>query len=257
MSQIYYVDPNPTSDKPILFLHGLGVDGTSWLPQIQVFSEAGYRPIAVDLPGFGNSPYDGRGWSLKRTVKELAGLLDELKTGPVYLVGLSLGGVMAQQFALDNPELVQQLVLVSTFAVLRPENFSQWLYFLQRVIFVHVLGLKAQATIVARRVFPEPDKEVLREMVVEKIANADPRAYRAAMRSLGLFNSLRKLPALHIRTLVISGESDTTVSPLRQQVLVDNIKNARHVVIPEAGHAVNIDQPELFNRTVLDFLSNT
>ncbi|MBN1303574.1 MAG: alpha/beta fold hydrolase [Anaerolineales bacterium] len=256
MATIEYVDPEPAGAKAILFLHGLGADGSSWLPQLQAFSRAGYRPITVDLPGFGNSPYDGRGWTIKRVASELVELLDELKTGAVCLVGLSLGGVVAQQFAIDFPAMLQRLVLVSTFAVLRPENLSQWSYFIQRAAIVHLLGIKAQAEIVAGRVFPGDHQETLRRMVIEKISGSDPRAYRAAMRSLGIFDSRRKLARIKVPTLVISGEEDSTVSPARQQVLVDGIPNARYVVIPNAGHAVNIDQHEMFNQAVLEFISN-
>lgn len=176
------------------------------------------------------------------------------QTGPVHVVGLSMGGVIAQQLVLDYRQLVRKLVLVSTFSVLRPENLSQWGYFFQRLVVVHTLGLKQQSELVARRVFPEAGQEALRRMAAEQIASADPRAYRAAMRSLGLFNSQKRLQEIKAPTLVITGASDSTVSPARQKVLVDGIPGARQVTIPNAGHAVAIDQFEAFNRELLGFL---
>jgi pimeloyl-ACP methyl ester carboxylesterase len=212
------------------------------------------RPIAPDVPGFGASGYDGRGWSFKRVAADLAGLLGELHIGPVHLVGLSMGGVIAQQFALDYPQLVSKLVLVSTFSILRPEDPSQWVYFAQRALVVHALGLATQSKIVARRVFPEPGQQALREMAEQQIASANPRAYRAAMRSLGLFNSQRRLREIKSPTLVISGANDSTVTPARQKLLADGIRGARQVVIPGAGHAVAIDQFAAFNDELLRFL---
>lgn len=220
-------------------------------------SQAGFRPLAVDIPGFGASRYDGRGWNLPRIAAHLADLLEDLKTGPAHVIGLSMGGAIAQQFALDFPHLTRRLVLVSTFARLRPQNFSQLFYFLQRLLLVHLVGLPAQAEMVARRVFPRPEEEELRRQVVSRIAQADPRAYRAAMRSLGLFNSLPRLKEISVPTLVISGENDTTVRPEAQRQLAESIPGARQVVIPGGGHAVAVDQYEAFNRLVLDFLSES
>jgi pimeloyl-ACP methyl ester carboxylesterase len=254
MGGLYFLDPNHAGSPAVLLLHGLGANSSSWTLQFDPLIAAGMRPLAPDAPGFGQSRYDGRGWSFKRVAAALAGLLNELHTGPVHVVGLSMGGVIAQQFVFDYPELVRKLVLVSTFSVLRPENLSQWGYFLQRVVVVHTLGLKQQSEIVARRVFPDAGQETLRKMAAEQIESADPRAYRAAMRSLGLFNSQRRLKEIKAPTLVITGECDSTVSPARQKLLADGIPNAKQVIIPNAGHAVAIDQFETFNKALLEFL---
>jgi len=188
---------------------------------------------------------------------DMAGLLEELRTGPAHVVGLSMGGTIAQQFALDTPHLTRKLVLVSTFAVLRPDTLSGWLYFIQRFILVNTLGLPAQAKVVAQRIFPGPHYGQLREKLVDTISRADPRAYRKAMASLGLFNSVSRLGEIKVPTLVVTGANDTTVTPARQQSLVDGIPAARQVIVPDAGHAVPVDQAERFNRELLAFLGNS
>jgi len=254
MTRLNYLDPYPTGSPAVLLLHGLGANASSWSLQFEPLIAAGMRPIAPDAPGFGDSSYDGRGWNFQKVVVGLVRLLDDLQTGPVHLVGLSMGGVIAQQFVLAYPDLVRKLVLVSTFSVLRPENISQWLYFAQRLAVVHLVGLDTQSRIVARRVFPAPDQQALREMAEKQIASANPQAYRAAMRHLGLFDSRSRLKGITSPTLVISGANDSTVSPLRQKVLADGISGARQVIIPNAGHAVAIDQFDAFNRELLSFL---
>src|SRR3990172_8580936 len=105
MSTLHYLDPNPAGRKAVLLLHGLGADAASWTLQLPVLTAAGFRPIAPDTPGFGQSPYDGGGWSIRRVAAGMAGLLKELKTGPAHVVGLSMGGTIAQQFALEYPLL--------------------------------------------------------------------------------------------------------------------------------------------------------
>jgi 3-oxoadipate enol-lactonase len=254
MTRLNFLDPNPDGRPVVLLLHGLGADANSWILQTPTLIAAGFRPIATDTPGFGRSPYDGRGWSIPRVTAELAGFLEELQTGPVHVVGISMGGTIAQQLTLDFPHLVRSLVLVSTFSVLRPDTLSGWIYFLQRFILVNTLGLPAQAKVVAQRIFPGPDNEPSREILTKTISQADPRAYRKAMTSLGLFNSVKRLEEIKVPTLVMTGTSDTTVRPARQRMLVDGIRGARQVVVQDAGHAIPVDHMETFNRELLAFL---
>jgi pimeloyl-ACP methyl ester carboxylesterase len=254
MTTLNYLDPNPAGHPAVLLLHGLGADATSWTLQLPALAAAGFRPIATDTPGFGQSPYNGGGWSISRMAADMASLLEDLQTGPAHVVGLSMGGTIAQQFTLDYPHLTRRLVLVSTFAVLRPDTLSGWYYFMQRFIMVNTLGLPAQAKVVAQHVFPGPRHEQVREVLAESISRADPRAYRKAMTSLGLFNSVKRLGEIKAPTLVVTGADDTTVAPVRQRLLVEGIPAARQVIVSDAGHAVPVDQAEIFNRELLAFL---
>jgi len=255
MTSLHYLDPNPSAACAVLLLHGLGADSASWTLQLPALAAAGFRPLAPDVAGFGQSGYDGRGWSIRRMAIQMAGLLEDTATGPAHVVGISMGGVIAQQFALDFPGMIRRLVLANTFAVLRPATTSGWFYFLRRLILVHTLGLAAQARFVAGRIFPEPHQAPLRELLISSISRADPRAYRRAMVSLGTFDSRSRLAKIKAPTLVITGANDTTVGTLRQKSLAEAIPGARQVVIPEAGHAVSVDQADRFNRELLAFLA--
>jgi pimeloyl-ACP methyl ester carboxylesterase len=254
ITKLHFLDPNPTGRPTVLLLHGLGADGSSWALQLPTLIEAGFRPIAPDAPGFGQSPYDGKGWSVRRAAADTADLLAELGVAPAHVVGISMGGTIALQLALDFPRLVQRLVLVSTFAVLRPTKLSGWLYFFWRFVLVHTLGLPTQAKFVTKRIFPLPEQQLLRETLIAQITQADVRAYRAAMRSLGTFNALSRVEEIKVPTLVVTAENDTTVPPARQHLLVEGIAGARQVVISNAGHAVSVEQPGEFNRELLAFL---
>lgn len=251
---LHFLDPNPEGRPAVLLLHGLGATAESWVLQLPSLSGAGFRPLAPDAPGFGRSPYDDRGWGIRRAAAALAALLDDLGLDSTHVVGLSMGGVVAQQFALDYPMRTRGLVLANTFAVLRPATLSGWLYFLRRFIVVHTLGMAAQAKVVARHVFPDPQQETLRQMVVASITGADPRAYRAAMRALGLFDSRKRLNEIAAPTLVVTGEDDTTVPGAPQGLLAAGIPGARQVLVAGAGHAVSIDRPDEFNRILIDFI---
>jgi 3-oxoadipate enol-lactonase len=254
MNRLHFLDPNPSGRPAVLLLHGLGADGSSWTLQMPALSKAGFRPLAPDAPGFGGSTYDGRGWSIRRVAAQLADLLGELGTGPAHIVGLSMGGVIAQQFALDFPHLTKKLVLVSTFCVLRPEDWSGWIYFFRRALAVLTQGVPAQAQLVAQRVFPNLQDQALRDMYLVAVSQANPRAYRKAMLSLGAFDSRKRLRAIQAPVLVVTGARDSTVTPARQKILRDSIPGGRQVIIPQAGHAVSVDQAEQFNQVLLEFL---
>ncbi len=253
---LHYLDPNPNGHPAVLLLHGLGADTTSWTFQLQPLAEAGFRPLAVDAPGFGKSPYDGKGWNACRVADELATLLRELKTDPVHVVGISMGGIVAQQMAFDYPELVSRLVLVNTFSVLRPRTISRWIYFRLRLLMVQTVGIPRQAKLVAMKIFPHPGQEFMRQQLIASISQADPRAYRLAMRSLKDFNSSNGLHLLRMPVLVISGGNDTTVDIQDQKILAQGIPGARHVIIPGGGHGVSVDSYEAFNRELVTFLSS-
>jgi pimeloyl-ACP methyl ester carboxylesterase len=254
MTKLHFLDPNPAGRPAVLLLHGLGANSASWTFQMPPLVEAGFRPIAPDSPGFSRSPYDGKGWSIATVAQAMADLLAELQTGSVHVVGISMGGVIAQQMAFDFPQLIRKLVLVSTFAALRPESLGSWVYLLGRFVMVHTLGLPAQAKVVARRIFALAEQEELRKMLITTITQSDPRAYRAAMRALALFDSQERLAGIKVPTLVITGDRDTTVPPPRQKLLVNGISGAQQVVISNAGHAVSVEQPGAFNRELLTFL---
>jgi len=251
---LHYQDPNPGGYQIVLLLHGLGANASSWTLQFDPLAEAGYRPIAVDAPGFGDSPYRGRGWPIDAYAAQLAELVSDLGASSVHVVGISMGGVVAEQFALDYPNLTSKLVLANTFAVMKPTNLSSWLYLLVRMSIIHTLGMTAQAKIVGERVFPRDDQAELREQFMQQVAKANPHAYRAAMHALIRFDVRSRLYELRMPTLVITGENDTTVPLKNQKILVENIPGARQLLVPNAGHAVSVDSYEIFNQELLSFL---
>jgi len=92
------------------------------------------------------------------------------------------------------------------------------------------------------------------------VLQADPAAYRATMRLLARFNVEPRLgqidPRLAARTLVVTGANDTIVAPATQHRLARGLPGAQHIIIPNAGHAVTAEQPEAFNKVMLEFLTH-
>lgn len=251
---IAYLDYNPNGNITVLLLHGLGADGSSWGYQFPAMVTAGMRVLAVDMPGFGKSTPPEDRWTIKSVTIRIAQFLQDLKVNQAAVAGISMGGIVAQQLALDYPSFVGRLALVNTFASLRPRKLNEMLYMLTRFAIANLRGVSYQANLVAWRLFPQPEQAELRREMISRIIQANPKIYRQAMLALGLFNSRPRLRELAMPTLVISGAKDTTVSLVNQKALVAGISHARHVIIENAGHAIIIDQPDCFNQTLISFL---
>jgi pimeloyl-ACP methyl ester carboxylesterase len=174
----------------------------------------------------------------------------------VAIAGISMGGTLALQMALDQPAQVSRLVLINTFACLRPKQVEAWLYFASRFALAHLLGVRVQAQAVANHLFPGPEDTALRQVFIEQISQANPAGYRAAMRALARFNVSHRLDQVSAPTLVITGADDSTVPPATQEFLAKHIHNTRHEIIAGAGHAVIVQKPVQINRLLIDFITS-
>ncbi len=254
-SQIYYETHNPSDSAypGVLFLHGLGSCSEDWGLQIPIVSER-YRVLALDMPGHGRSRQP-EGWpSIEDMAFQIASVVKEHAELPVHVVGLSLGGAVAMQLALDHSEAVRSLTLVNTFAKLHSGS-SGFFRKLVRMGFV-VLGRMDQVgQWVAAGLFPEPDQELLRQAAAERIASNPRGAYLRAVWAATRFDIRDRLHEINAPTLVVAGELDQTVSMEAKVELEGNIPGAHLVVIPDSGHATPLDAVEEFNRTLLEFLS--
>jgi 3-oxoadipate enol-lactonase len=252
--KIHYIVSNQIGRPTVLLLHGLGANGSSWGLQIPALTEAGFRSLMPDARSFGQSSYPGGNHSIANMAEDMAKLLNELGVKSAHVVGISMGGAIALQLTIDYPYFVDKLVLVNTFAHLRPDRLSIWIYFIIRLALVHTLGLPAQARSVTKRIFPYPHQAELRQLLYDQIIQANPKGYRATMRALARFDARGRSKGIHAPTLVITGENDTTVPLKIQEALVKNIPNASQVMISNAGHAVIVDQPDKFNDALMTFL---
>jgi 3-oxoadipate enol-lactonase len=253
---VHYLDPNPGGKQIVVLIHGLGSDGTSWGYQIPDLIRNNFRPIAVDVPGFGQSKCENMKWGISSAARKIHETISKISTDPYDVVGISMGGVIAQEVAFQFQKSVRKLVLVSTFACLRPRKIQNWVYLLRRYLVIRVKGVEEQAQMTANRIFPRPEQIEFRRQLISEILQSDPVIYRQAMSALALYDSRNKLKQLSIPTLVISGSRDTTVPLENQDELAAHIRSADHIVIPDGGHAVIIDQLDKFNQALMFFLLN-
>jgi 3-oxoadipate enol-lactonase len=254
-SGIFYLDPKPGNKPAVILLHGLGTEASSWTYQFDALITSGYRPVAPDLPGFGRSAFNGGTWSIRQAAKVILSLADQMEIERFHLAGISMGGTIALQAAIEQPERIASLVLINTFATLRPKRWSEWIYLLRRYIRARVRGAGSQAELTASRIFPGENRQELREELVKHIRQTDPTVYKQAMRELAIYDARRDLKNIRIPSLVISARNDTTVPLENQHDLYAGIPGCRQVFIENAGHGVIIDQPDQVNQTMIKFMN--
>jgi pimeloyl-ACP methyl ester carboxylesterase len=172
-----------------------------------------------------------------------------------HLAGISMGGTIALQAAITRQERIASLVLINTFATLRPKRWNEWVYLLRRYIRARVRGAGAQAELTASRIFPGEGKQELREELIKHIRQTDPTVYKQAMRELAVYDARREIKNIRVPSLVISARNDTTVPLENQHDLFVGIPGCQQVFIENAGHGVIIDQPDQVNQTMIKFMN--
>lgn len=251
---IHYQDTNTDGSPVVLLLHGLGATCESWQLQTPALVDADYRVIIPDMRGFGKSTYPGGNNNPETMAGDILGLLEELSLEEVHLVGISLGGTVALELIIAKPELAKSLILTNTFAKLRPRKLSLWFFYIFRMLLVHLIGIETQAEYVAERLFPNPEEDILRASYQEQVCQANPKAYRATMRSLAYFDVSNEAGNIRCPTLVITAQQDTVVPPENQTELAQLIPGADQKFINNAGHAVIVEKPDEYNQMLIEFL---
>jgi pimeloyl-ACP methyl ester carboxylesterase len=186
---------------------------------------------------------------------EVAALLAYLEEAPAHVVGLSLGACVALRVALQEAERVRSLTLVNPFARLRPGGPGDLARLALRLLLAGAAPMETVAAHVARRLFPWPEQRALYESAVAALAATPRRAYVAAIGALARFDARGQVAAIRHPTLIVAGDRDTSVPLVAKTALAAAIPHAQLLVVPASGHATPHDQPETFNRALLEFLA--
>lgn len=240
---------------PVLLLHGLGSCGEDWaLLQAPALSRH-YRVLMPDLRGHGRSDVPPGPYTVAQMADDMAGFLEAMGPEAAHVVGLSLGGAVAQALAVRHPERVRSLVLVNTFARLRPRGWSEWRRTLARLL-VPLLNPAKYARMEAEELFPHPGQEGLRRVAFQRLCATHPVGFRAALLAAARYDGRKDLAHIRVPTLVVAGLEDTVVPLRAKEELAARIPGARLITVPRSGHATPTDQPVLFNRLLLRFLQS-
>ena len=243
-----------TGEGPaVLLLHPLGVDRSFWdgvLPALD-----GFEVLTYDFPGHGRTPAPAEPYTIEELADQARSLLADAGYDRVDVVGVSLGGLVAQQMAADAPELVRRLVVVDAVAVYPQPLRDMWR---DRAARAPVEGLEPFLEPDARRCGSPPTGVAEDGPVVDAVRRAflagDPRGYALACRALEQADVTGVLDRITAPTLVVCGEDDAPPFTAAARDLGERLPDARVVWLSPARHAGVLEQPEQFRDALLGFL---
>src|SRR5919201_2467339 len=243
--------------EPLVLVMGLGGDTLAWLPQIRAFSER-YRTVVFDNRDAGRSSMANGPYEIRDMAADGLGLIDALELDSFHLLGLSMGGAIAQEMALGGPDRVRTLTLAMTWAwsgAWARKQSEVWGARVQRMSLeerVDELMLLNQSEDFFEN---QETADWLRGMMLQNPNPQPPEAFARQLDAISRHNARDRLHSLTMPVHVIGGNRDILVPLWKSEELARLIPGAKLTVIEGGPHGSWIERAEEFNRLVLDFIA--
>ncbi|MBF7730608.1 alpha/beta fold hydrolase [Pseudomonas sp. N040] len=239
---------------PVVLLHGLGSSTRDWENQTSALA-AQYQVILFDLRGHGRSDRPREDYSIEGFADDVLALLDHLQLPQVHLVGISMGGMVAFQLAVDHPQRLLSLTIVNSSPEVKVNSLASAMQLGKRWLFSRLLSMQSIGKMISQLLFPKPGQAAMRDQVVERWRLNDKHAYLASLDAIIGWGVRKRLPTIACPVLVVAADQDYT--PVAQKAAyVAELHDARLQVIEDSRHATPIDQAQRFNAVLLEFLDN-
>lgn len=241
--------------EPLLLIMGLGYTLEMWHRAMPALAEH-YRVIAFDNRGVGHSDVPPGPYSISMMASDAAAVMDAARVDAAHVFGISMGGMIAQEFALQYPARVTSLVLGCTTcggpnaAAAEPEVITA---LMARATMSVEEAIHAMAHFVYDAATPQERLE--EDFAIRRRTYPTSEGYLAQLQGVLGWDSSGRLSEIAAPTLVIHGESDRLVPPANGRLIAESIPGAKLVMLPAASHIFLTDQPETSNRAVLSFLA--
>jgi 3-oxoadipate enol-lactonase len=239
---------------PLILIHGLNGDLTGWALVMPEFAKH-YRTVGLDVRGHGGTSKPDQPYSIKGFAEDFHEFMKELKISRAHILGLSMGGAIAQQFALDHPEMIQSLVLVSTFSYIDEQAFQAFNRLKQSLaeggypaFFDEVVKLAFTPQYIAAN--PGP----LAELKAKRVVINSPAAIGRATEACLAFNLKNEIGRISVPTLVVSGRKDVFTPVHLAEQIHRSIRGSEWKILEEVGHNLYIEKSSQLTQVVLDFL---
>jgi pimeloyl-ACP methyl ester carboxylesterase len=251
------------SERPIVFIHGLSGQWQNWLENMPRFAE-GRRVIAMDLPGHGRTPMPNEQITISYYGRVVAELCRRLDLPPVVMVGNSMGGYISAEVAIQSPEIVERLLLVSAAGISQRDNprrlvlaGGKWLSFVTRSTTAQRRRYAARPALrhwILAPIVRHPTK-ISPDIAFEGLmkGSSKPGFYDALKACLD-YNFLDRLPEIGCPTLVVWGKKDMVIPVRDADRYVELIHGSHKVVLDDTGHVPMLERPVTFNDQLQEFL---
>ena len=255
--EMAYVDAG--GGPAVLFLHGYPFDQSMWREQVDAITAAGFRAIAPDLRGLGETKSSGEVATMDEMARDAAALLDHLRVEQAVVCGLSMGGYVAFEFAHLFSARVRGLVLAGTRAPADNEQEkagrAQQVQTMLRAGMVPISIATLPKLLAARTLAEKPD---VVKRVRTMITRSDPKGAAAAQLGMAARRDYSgDLSEIDVPTLIIVGREDPIRPVADAEFMHRGIQNSRLEIIEDSAHMTNMEQPEVFNRVLIEFLRKT
>jgi pimeloyl-ACP methyl ester carboxylesterase len=242
---------------PLLLIMGLGASLETWIAQRDALASR-YRVILFDNRGAGGSECPPPPWTVSDMAADAIGVLDALGIARAHVLGVSMGGMIAQEMAIRWPERIDRLVLAVSFA--RPDPLRRAFLLFRRWARLQGADLVQEGVanlpwLVSPQVLNEPERleEILG--VVATMPLMAPEAYSNQIDAILEHDTLSRLDQVCARTLVLAAAEDVLTPVFLSREIANAIAGARLTILPRGNHAVQIEDAEAFNAAVLSFLA--
>jgi len=254
---------------PLVLIEGLGSDHNSWIHQIADL-QAHFTLLLIDNRGIGKSTGSFGRYSIKQMADDVALLLDHLEIKKAHIVGSSMGGMIAQEFAIGYPDRLDKLVLCATFAK-HPEMRTMLMKGIREILTSdadpiielepHHIMIEKVASYFFKQVFSESflmkNRFFIAQTLQRNLSNpAHGETFLKQLDAIAHHDTTQRLQDIKAETLVITGDKDRLVLPSCSEFLTAHIPNAQLKVIKDGSHCFHIEKPDIFNNIILDFLAN-
>lgn len=242
----------------VVFMHGIGGNRTNWRDQLPAVAAAGFHAMSWDARGYGLSDdYDGP-LDFADFARDLLRVLDHFGANKAFICGLSMGGRIAQDFYPRWPDRVAALILCDTMPAfgtsLSAEQRAEFIR-LRKEPLVNGKEPKDIAPVVARTLVSKNAKPEHYQRLVESMTALHKDSYIKTIEATTNYDRRADLPNIRVPTLLVFGAEDTLTTPALGRQMAKEIPGAEYFEIAAAGHLPNIEQPDVFNRKLIEFLN--
>jgi pimeloyl-ACP methyl ester carboxylesterase len=241
----------------VVFIGGMTQDHVGWMTQVPAVSAAGYRCVTFDSRDAGQTAPSAKPYDIRQMAGDTLGLMDAIGVSSAHIVGLSMGGMIGQEMAIDSPHRVSSLTLVCTCAAIEPQMagilrawkaarphcdevdfvlmLSSWLF--THRFYQHAAAVEGFLQLVRNNPFPQSVAGFIRQC--DAVLAHDTRD---------------RVSAITTPTRVIVGTEDALTPARYSQWLADSIPGAELIQVPNAAHLLSLETPDEFNRVLIEFL---
>lgn len=234
--------------------HSLACNISMWDEQAQLLVRHGYKVLRFDTRGHGASDAPAEPYTLEQLADDVHGLFEALDIRRTHWVGLSMGGMIGETYALKYPGVFESMVLADTTSRRPPGADEMWG---ERIRIAQTRGMDALVESTLARWFTEPYRAARPDVMARignDIRNTPVAGFAGCCHAISKVDVLDRLPEIQCPVFIMVGEHDHGTPPEMARQIHANLPGSELQVIPSAAHLSNIEQPEIFNRALVEFL---